>query len=422
MPRRPTPQDVLDVLSRVVDPELGGDIVSLGMVGDVSIEDGVVSVPVALTTSGCPLRAQIRDDAIRMVNSIAGVRHVRVTFSEMSAAQRALVMERARARAQTMAPVTFIPDTARVIACASGKGGVGKSSVAASIAWELACRGFCVGVIDGDVLGFSIPRLLGVTERLVGRPRTPAERHVDSQNRRVASATDSGRAEEDNTGLSAAGMLIPAEVPLAGGRPGGRLQVVSAGLLLDGTDVALMWRGSMLSRALQHFVEDVDWSGIDYLIVDLPPGTGDVPMSLARLLPRADLVVVTTPSPNATDVAVRVADMARRSNIRVAGIVENMGASACPHGETMEFFGPSRAADVSKQLRVPVLGVIPFSPRFAQAELVAKPALTVDVGYPDGVVEAFGEIVHGIVDSVTPPVDVSSCTSRILRRLEGLGL
>lgn len=385
------------VLARVVDPELSADIVTLGMVGNITADpQGVVTIPIALTTSGCPLRAQLRDDAVRLVNSIPGVSHVKVTFSEMSAAQRSLVMDRARANAQLRAPDSSIPSTCRVVAFASGKGGVGKSSVAATVAWRLAEQGFVVGLLDADIWGFSVPRLLGISDRLQARPNP--DRDIDDPS------------------LHGSGIIVPAVSPVGEGV----LHVVSSGLLLDDPEVALMWRGMVLSRALQHFVEDVDWAGLDYLIVDMPPGTGDVQMALARLLPRTDVVVVTTPSPNATQVASRVADMAQRSNLRLAGLVENMAGAVCPHGSRLDLLGPPRGPDVAARLGVPLLASIPMSPRFAAAEEASVPALRVEVGFDDGVPGAYETLTRALVEQVAPPVDVASCTSRILRRLAAL--
>src|SRR5438132_1402381 len=294
----PSESEVLSTLRGVVDPELGADIVELGMVRGVTVGDGGdVRVAVALTISGCPLRTEIRNDVERKLTGVPGVRSVKVDFGEMTPEQRTDVMQRARKKAADNAPDTEVSLSTRIIAVASGKGGVGKSSVTVNLATALAQRGFTVGVLDADIWGFSVPRMLGVTGRLGG--------------------------DDD-------GKIRPHDVPV----DAGRLKLVSMGLLVDDEDKAIMWRGLMLAKALEEFLVKVSWGEMDYLLLDMPPGTGDIQMALGRLLPRSEMIVVTTPALAAQKVAVRVADMARRSYLKVLGVIENMSTFTCEHGQS----------------------------------------------------------------------------------------
>ncbi|HEV2369475.1 MAG TPA: P-loop NTPase, partial [Acidimicrobiales bacterium] len=302
----PSPDDVRRALTEVIDPELGDNVVDLGMVRDVAVgADGRATVVLALTVAGCPLRSQLDRDVRGRVGSLPGVSGVEVEMGEMTREERSALMDRARTKARDNAPVTDIPATTRVVAVASGKGGVGKSSVTVNLATALAARGLVVGVLDADIWGFSVPRMLGLEGRIPARDRKmiPLEREV---------ANDDG--------------------------PAGRLRVVSMGLLSN-EDEAIMWRGLILNRALQHFLEDVAWGRLDYLLVDMPPGTGDVQMGLARMLPRAEMIIVTTAALAAQKVAARAADMGRRGHLRVAGVIENMSAFVCEHGQSYPLFG-----------------------------------------------------------------------------------
>ena len=227
-------------------------------------------------------------------------------------------MLKARWHAREHAPDTAVPATTRVLAVASGKGGVGKSSVTVNLAAALAQRGFTVGVLDADIWGFSVPRMLGVPGRL------------------AATKTDDGK-----------GRIAPNEKRIGAGL----LKIVSTGNLVDDEGTALMWRGLMLTKAVEQFLRDVAWGHLDYLLIDMPPGTGDVQMGLARMLPRTDLLIVTTPAVSAQKVAIRAADMARRSFLRVAGVIENMSAFTCDHGETYALFGTGRRADAGRRDR-----------------------------------------------------------------------
>ena len=254
------------MLRGVIDPELHADIVELGMVDEIRVApDGSVMVRVALTTAGCPLRTQIQQDVESKVRGLPGVTTVVVEYGEMTAEQKTAAMQRARWNARENAAPTEVPSTTRVIAVASGKGGVGKSSVTVNLAAALASRGLTVGVLDADIWGFSVPRMLGVEGRLGGTDGKITPNAID-----VANADGVG--------------------------DGGRLKVVSMGFLVDDEGTALMWRGLILTKALEQFLTDVRWGEMDYLLIDMPPGTGDIQMGLARMLPQAEMLVVTTPA------------------------------------------------------------------------------------------------------------------------------
>jgi ATP-binding protein involved in chromosome partitioning len=368
---------VRNALAGVVDPELGADIVDLGMVRDIAVApDGTVRVAVALTVAGCPLRTQLRDDVTRAVTALPGVTGVAVEMGTMDAAERAALMDRARRRAQeTSALATDIPVSARVLAVSSGKGGVGKSSVTVNLAVALARRGLRVGLLDADIWGFSVPRMLGMQGQL--------------------------RAED--------GKILPMEKPVGDGV----LAVVSMGFLAD-EDSAIMWRGLILNRAVQQFLEDVRWGAVDYLLVDMPPGTGDVQMGLARMMPRTEVLVVTTPPLAAQKVATRAADMARKGHLRVAGVVENMSAFECAHGERYALFGEGGGARLAEEIGVPLVGTVPLHPDMAAAGDAGAP-VALGAG---PLAEAFDALAERVVSDIAPLVEPSGCTARLLERVE----
>jgi ATP-binding protein involved in chromosome partitioning len=370
----------MGVLRGVVDPELGSNIVDLGMVQGVEVgAEGQVAVTVALTIAGCPLRVQIRDDVKSKVSGLPGVAGVDVRFGEMTQEQRSQVMQRARKAASESAPATEVPLTTRIIAVASGKGGVGKSSVTVNLASALAARGFTVGVVDADIWGFSVPRMLGLQGRL---------------------------------GAGADGKIRPHEVPVGSGL----VKVVSMGFLVEDEDMAIMWRGLMLAKALEEFLVKVAWGDMDYLFVDMPPGTGDVQMALGRILPRTEMLVVTTPALAAQKVAMRVADMARRSYLKVLGVIENMSVFTCDHGEAYPLFGSGGGETLAGELGVPLVGQVPLEPAVSAANDAGKP---LSVAAPEsGAGNAFAAMADRISADLLPPVDMSGCTARVLSAVE----
>ncbi len=368
--------DVRSALRGVIDHELGESIVDLGMVRTISVDDGTATIEVALTIAGCPLRNQIRSDVERRATGVPGVASVVVTTGAMSAEERAAVMSRARLKAQERSAVTIdLPPTTRVLAIASGKGGVGKSSVTVNLAVALAAGGLTIGVLDADVWGHSVPRLLGM------------EGGIEARDKKM--------------------------VPLSLQVGEGVVRVVSMGFL-SGEDEAIMWRGLVLNRAVQHFLEDVHWGDLDYLLVDLPPGTGDVQMGLARMLPRTEVVLVTTPPIAAQKVAGRAADMARKGHLRVAGVIENMSAFVCAHGESYPLFGEGGGRRLAEEIGVPLVGQVPLDPAVS---------LGGDAGRPVALAEgeagaAFRAIAERILSDIAPRVEMSGCSARMLERVE----
>ena len=375
----PTTGDVMGGLRGVIDPELGTDIVELGMARAVTIDDdGRVDVTIALTTSGCPLRAQIQRDVRARVADLPGVSSVHLSWDELTAEEKATAMAKARFNVSRNAPDTEIPATTRVLMVASGKGGVGKSSVTVNLAAALAARGMTVGVMDADIWGFSVPRMLGVEGRLGGSPEV--------------------------------GKISPIEVLIGDGV----VKVVSMGFLVDDEESALMWRGLILNRAVQHFCEDVAWGPMDYLLIDMPPGTGDVQMGLAKMLPQAEMLVVTTPALAAQKVAIRVANMGRANYLRIAGVIENMGAYVAPDGSHHELFGAGGGETLADQIGSPLLGSIPLDGAVAAGGDAGRP-----IALGDGpAADAYREIVERIVTEAAPPVDMAGCSARLLAAAE----
>ena len=396
------------LLEGVIDPELGGNIVELGMAKGASVSDGVASIKIALTTLGCPLRAQIRKDVKARIESLPDIDRAEIDWTELTAEEKAATMATARRRAADDAPDTEIPATSRVIAVASGKGGVGKSSVTVNLAAGLAARGFTVGVMDADIWGFSIPRMLGVEGRLRGASDDEAGAGAVGGEDDVGSG-ESGSGGGD-VGTKGGKKIAPNEIPVGDGL----LKVVSMGLLVDDETDALMWRGLMLNRAVQHFLEDVRWGDMDYLVIDMPPGTGDVQMGLARMLPRAELLVVTTPATSAQKVAIRAVTMARKSHLRVAGVIENMSAFTCEHGSTYELFGSGGGEELAAAAGVPLLGRIPLEPSVARGGDEGNPVV-LETG---AAADAFAQLVDRVVEEAIPPVDLAGCSARMLDMAE----
>ena len=383
-PTPPTRDDVLGVLGTVIDPELGADIVSLGMVPAVDVAaDGVVTVGIKLTIGGCPLRADIKREVTERVGLHPGVSEVRIDWGEMTAEERSQVMSKARWNARSNAPETRIPATCQVLAISSGKGGVGKSSVTVNLATALAAQGYTVGVLDADIWGFSVPRLLGISERMEAERVDSSDKPKIIPNRRTVGA--------------------------------GSLEVVSTGFLVE-ESTALMWRGLMLTKAVEQFLADVAWGDLDYLLIDMPPGTGDVQMGLARLLPRTSVIIVTTPAIAAQKVAQRAADMARRSFLPVVGVIENMSAFVCDHGESYALFGSGGGAALAEEIDAPLLGQVPLEASVAAGNDAGMPVALAGSGVA---ADTFRSIAADIVERIAPPrrpeeVDMSGCSARML--------
>lgn len=385
--------DIIGILRGVMDPELNDNIVDLGMVRSAYRDDEEMAhVTIALTTAGCPLRATIKRDVESRVRTLPGVAKVKLHWDELNAEEKARVMERARMHARDTATPTEVPANTRVIAVASGKGGVGKSSVTVNLASEIASRGYSVGVLDADIWGFSVPRMLGVDGRLEARPPTEGEER---------------------------GKIIPELRAVPGDTPDGPgvLKIVSTGLMVETEGTALMWRGLMLAKAVEQFLKDVDWGALDYLLIDMPPGTGDVQMALARLLPQAEMLVITTPALSAQKVAVRVADMARRSHMPIIGVIENMSAFVTPDGQSWPVFGEGGGQRLADEIEVPLLGSIPLEPAVSSGGDNGEPVVLTNTG-PAAL--AFSVIVNDLITEIAPPIDIEGCTAHILIALEGV--
>jgi ATP-binding protein involved in chromosome partitioning len=332
----------MQALEGVIDPELGRSVVELDMVRGIEIDGGRVDVTIALTVPGCPLRASFEDQVQRALAPLEGVQSIGLGFDVMTPDEKTALTERLRGGVSERTPGISVGSGTRVIAVASGKGGVGKSSLTANLAAAFAGLGHKTGVLDADVYGYSIPTMLGISQRPVA---------VDK-------------------------MIVP---PVKGD-----LKVMSIGFFLD-ENTPIMWRGPMLHRALEQFLSDVHWGDLDTLVVDMPPGTGDVAISLGQLLPRAEAIVVTTPHRAAQQVAVRAAQMARKTNMRLLGVVENMSYLS---GSGDELFGSGGGEALAQEVDSPLLARIPFDPRLAAHA---------DNGEPIVAVEPETEVSHAIV-------------------------
>lgn len=347
-PRTPSEQAVWEALGTVRDPEILRPITELGMVREIIVDDsGHAEVGILLTIAGCPAARKIEADTLAAASGATGIASATVTVGVMSPDERRAFTERVRGERGTR-PQQFGPDTlTRVIAVTSGKGGVGKSSLTAGLAVALAAQGLSVGLIDADVFGFSIPGILGLS--------------------RDGRATQPTRVDD---------MILP---PVAHG-----VKVISIGMFLGDADprtTAVSWRGPMLHRTIEQFLRDVWFGDLDVLLLDLPPGTGDIAISIGQLLPHAEVLVVTTPQEAAADVAVRSALVARQTGQRVIGVVENMAGLAQPDGTVIDVFGSGGGALVAERLsdaehgEVPLLGSVALSPAFREAGDAGDPAV-----------------------------------------------
>ena len=339
---------VREALTRVVDPEIRRPVTELGMVRSVDVDTAApggtrVTVGIDLTTAGCPLKDTITKDVTSAVLAVEGVADVRMALGVMSPEQRAALTERLRGGPEPVIPFSKPTSLTKVFAVASGKGGVGKSSVTANLAVAMAADGLRVGVVDADIYGFSIPRMLGVTQ-----PPT--------------------RVDE---------MLLP---PIAHD-----VKVISIGMFVP-PGQPVVWRGPMLHRALQQFLADVFWGDLDVLLLDLPPGTGDIAISVAQLLPGSQIVVVTTPQAAAAEVAERAGSVAVQTRQQVVGVVENMSWLEQPDGSRLELFGSGGGEQVAARLTqltggtVPVLGQVPIDVTLREGGDVGAPVV---LSHPD---------------------------------------
>ncbi len=353
----PTTEQVTEALRAVIDPELRQSIVDLGMVRSIEFEEGGrVEVVVSLTTPGCPIRSHFEQAVAKQVTALDGVESVGVGFDVLSDSEKANLQQKLGRPGGL--PAGALAQVKNVVCVASGKGGVGKSTMTANLAAALQAEGMKAGALDADVYGYSIPRMLGVNRK----PDVNAERKI---------------------------------LPLVS--PSG-VKVMSIGFFVE-ENAAVVWRGPMLHKAIQQFLEDVDWGELDYLLLDLPPGTGDVSMTLAQLLPQARFLIVTTPQPAAQSVARRAADMAAKVDLEVLGVIENMSGFTTPEGQRFTIFGEGGGEQLADELDVPLVGKVPLQEALREHADAGTPLVIDDPQAPASV--AIRQAAHGIV-AATP--------------------
>jgi ATP-binding protein involved in chromosome partitioning len=353
----PTREQVNESLKSVIDPELRRDIVELGMVRSIQVHDnGVVDVTVSLTTAGCPIRSHFQNGVTQAVRALDGVSGVNISFDVLSDHEK---QNLGRKLGRASLPEGALAQVQNVICVGSGKGGVGKSSVTANLAAALAGEGKAVGVLDADVWGYSQPRMFGLGAE---RPRVSGDRKL---------------------------------IPL---RAHDGIKVMSIGFFVE-QDAAVVWRGPMLHKALQQFLEDVDWGILDYLLIDLPPGTGDVSMTLAQLLPDAKFLIVTTPQAVAQKVARRAAEMAAKLSLEVAGVIENMSGFVTPGGERYPIFGEGGGQELAGELQVPLLAQVPLTMSLREQSDSGLPVVLSDPDDPAA--QAIRHAARGLI-ALTP--------------------
>jgi ATP-binding protein involved in chromosome partitioning len=353
----PTEEQIREALTSVIDPELRKNIVELGMVRRiVPHDDGRVDVTVSLTTAGCPIRSHFQQAVADNVMALGGVTGVGVDFDVLNDSEKQTLQQRL---GRGVLPQGALARVKNVICVGSGKGGVGKSTVTANLAAALQMEGMQAAVMDADVWGYSIPRMLGIH----GRPSISAERKI-----------------------------VPLEAAAG-------VKAISIEFFLDREDQAITWRGPMLHKAIRQFLEDVEWGELDYLLIDLPPGTGDVSMTLAQLLPQARFVIVTTPQPAAQKVAKRAAETALRYDLEISGIVENMSPFTDPDGTRTAIFGEGGGQALADELEVPLLGKIPLQEELRVAADEGRPLVLSDPDAPAA--QALFHTARGVI-AATP--------------------
>jgi ATP-binding protein involved in chromosome partitioning len=360
-----TEAQVREALRSVLDPEIGRPIEDIGMLQGIEVDGSLVHVQVLITIEGCPLKDRITNDVTNAVMPLEGVERVDVGLSPMSEQQRSELVGKLRGASAPQAQKTFFTNSdTTVIAVASGKGGVGKSSVTVNLACAMAAEGHRVGILDADVWGFSVPRMMGVTGKPVGFNDMilPLEAH--------------------GVRIISMGFFVPEETPV-------------------------IWRGPMLHKAIEQFLGDVYWGDLDFLLADLPPGTGDVSISLASFLPGAQMLVVTTPQEAARKVAERAGKMAERTNLRPIGVIENMSWFVCPHcGERTSIFGDGGGREAADTLSVPLFGQVPIEPALREGGDIGVPIVVRDPDSPAGTVlrEAARSIAQATRTKVGKPL------------------
>ncbi len=354
-------EQITEKLRAVIDPELRRSIVELGMVRSIEVKDGGrVEVVVSLTTPGCPIRSHFQQAVAQQVGSIAGVTAVEVGFDVLSDDEKGQLQQ---TLGRGKLPEGALAQVKNVICVASGKGGVGKSTMTANLAAALQAEGHSAGALDCDVYGYSIPRMLGINRK----PDVSAERKI---------------------------------LPLTS--PSG-VKVMSIGFFVE-ENAAVVWRGPMLHKAIQQFLEDVAWDELEYLLLDLPPGTGDVSMTLAQLLPQAKFVIVTTPQPAAQSVASRAAEMARKVDLELLGVIENMSGFTTPSGERFTIFGEGGGQQLADQLDVPLLGKVPLAEDLREHADSGVPLVIAEPDSPAS--QAIRNAARGIVASTPQELPV----------------
>src|SRR5438093_6088839 len=357
-----TKDDILKALESVIDPELRRNIVELDMVRSVEIRDaGVVDVTVSLTTPGCPIRNHFQTGVTNAVRGVEGVTQVNVSFDVLTDQQKA-DLQRKLGRGGGL-PTGALAQVANVVCVGSGKGGVGKSTLTVNLAAALTAEGKKVGVRDADVWGYSVPRMLGLGN---DRPAVSAQRKI-----------------------------IPLEAH--------GIKVLSIGFFMGSEDAAVVWRGPMLHKALTQFLEDVDWGQLDYLLIELPPGTGDVSMTLAQLLPQARFLIVTTPQATAQKVARRAAQMAEKFSLEIAGVVENMSGFRTPSGEHYAIFGNGGGGELAEELDVPLLGRVPLTMPLREHSDGGTPLVLEEPGDPAA--QAIQQLARGVIATSPPELE-----------------